>query len=714
MLTAGVSDGVLISPESGMDLGRGAIAGAFIVGAAFLAGYAAIRRSGLALCALLMVALAAALEFSWLGLLPSLPKEATVLLLGLFAASGVIFLSATVSAAKYNPILGGLMFTGALVLGGLGLINFVDRIDVAPLLRWGAIAFGGFAVILALTQAFRGDAGARLILPGVAMAILAPIVGPLGTFEASAAALASHGLFTMGVLAASLVVLSEGFTSIAAPQSPAATNFSFNAAEHDDDSEHSQTVSSAGAKRERAEVVIDSQLGKVLDYAGIAIWDWSDELIDQTESLPSLLGADSEALFTPDALRQFIHKDDLKILENEILAPEDGPFDVSLKLFDGRLIRLRGARAATENPAELERVVAFIELADAKMTDHPVDSRRVQDATRAAIVPGAGLAGGASAEFDVEKVVAAFQPIVSLNDMKTVGYEALARLDGKEGDTASLIRTAAHVGKSGDLALAMLGQAAEFLAQERKAHKNNAPSFVAMNVSWTQMKDPAFAGAVEAAMKKYDLPRGSVVLELTEGEAIGDAVAATPVFRKLKSLGASLAFDDFGAGFSCLTNVRKYDFDYIKIDKSFAEDLCGDGDGGKIAAALAAMGKDLGLKVIIEGIESREAAKAASALGCAYGQGYGLGRPGVSENRKAAKASKSGKKSLAPAPDESVVDKKAVLQKTASARSADGQTKAAADDKSKDEAIALTSDLIAEAANDERPSRWRPWKRGAF
>ncbi len=678
ILAAGISDIGITTGDAALDLGRGAIAGAFIVGAAFLAGYAAIRRSGLALCALVMVAMAAALEFSWLGLLPSLPAESTVLILGLFAASGVIFLSASVNAAKYNPLLGGVMFTGALILGGLGFINFIDRIDVSGLMRWSAIGVGGFAVILALTQAVRGDTGARLILPGVALAIAAPLIGPLGAIE-GAASIAAHGVFTLGILAASLVALTEGFAPAQSLATVAAARKSFGPRDHD-----SRRASSSASKasRERAEVVIDSQLGRVLDYAGVGIWDWSPDIIDQTESLPALLGADSNAPFTPDALRQFIHKDDLKTLETEVLAAEDGPFDVMLKLFNDRTIRIRGARAAAADDDVLERIVAFIEYADAKFAEGAGALAR----------PKAEIAKDAAAtEFEINKVVAAFQPIVSLKDKKTVGYEALARLDGKDGDTAQLIRSAALAGKSGEFAQSMLHQAAEFLAEERKNKRASASSFVAMNVSWTQMRDPAFADAVAAVTKKYSLPNGALVLELTEGEAIGNAEAATPVFRKLKGLGAALAFDDFGAGFSCLTNVRKYDFDFIKIDKSFAEDLVDKGDGAKIVGALAAMGRDLGLKVIIEGIESDDAAKTAAALGCTYGQGYALGRPAAAPARDGAK----------------LADNKTNNKKSAIARPADAKSTNAAPD----DAIELTPDLAAQAANDEKSMRWRPWSR---
>lgn len=630
MAVVGMVDGAAAAAAPAFELGRGAIAGAFIVATAFLAGYAAIRRSGLAVCALLTVLAAAALELSWLGFFPALPGNMTIMILGLFAAAAIIFLSASIGAAKYNALLGGVMFTAALVIAGMGLINFIDRINVAPLMRWSVIGVGAFGVLLALTQALRGDVGARLILPGVALAIIAPLVGPLGAVNAEGASLLPHGLFTLGVLAASIVSLTESAApqlAGASPQFQPAQTFAA------DESAASFAASSARTK-ERAEIVLDSQLARVLDYSGVAVWDWSLETIDQTESLPGLLGADSTAPFTPDALRNFIHKEDIARFEKEVLAPIDGPFDVALKLFDGRKVRLRGARAANEENGELERLVAFIETASPifKPSGVGVDGARVQKATTAAIVPAATspLVRKMADALAKGDIVAAFQPIISLKDDKVAGYEALARWRDQEPGAAegpeTFVKAADIAGKGGVLARAMLEHAAAFLSDKIK-NERRGDLFVAMNVTWGQMREPSFADAVRETIAKYDLPKNTLVLELTEGDAVTDHHEAGKVFSALKRAGAALAFDDFGAGFSCLSNLRKYDFDYLKIDKSFTADLDSKGDGAKIVGSLASLGKDLGLKVIVEGVESKSAAKAAAQLGCAYAQGFALGEP---------------------------------------------------------------------------------------
>lgn len=629
----GLSEGVASLAQA--ELIRGAVAGSFVVACAFLAGYAAIRRSGLAVCALLMVMAAAALEFSWLGLLPTLSGEVLVLMQAAFAAAAIVFLSASIGAARYNPLLGGVMFTAALVLGGMGLINLLDRIDLAPLMRTSLLSVGVFAVALSGWQALRGDSGARLILPGVVLAAASPLLGMFAG-ESAGMVFASHALFTLGVLAASIIALTESASTVFVRGIGAA---SFVDSGHSNHPEHS-------AACERVHIDLKSHIARVLDYTGVGIWDWSRHGVHQTESLPALLGADSSAPFTPDAMRDFVHADDAARFDAEVLAPIDGPFDSVIRLFDGRVMRFRGARAADERTGEVERLVAFIENAQAgaaRMSGGVVNTASLRSATEAAIVPAAAalMSGKVAAALEKGDIVAAFQPIVALDHDRVAGYEALARWrnqdNGADEGPAQFVRAAEHSGHGAALARTMLEQSAAFLADALKTERRK-DLFVAINVSWGQIRDDGFIAAVREVISTYDLPKKSLVLELTEADAVTDSTLAADVFRRLKDSGVALAFDDFGAGFTCLSNLRKYEFDYIKIDKSFTGDLESGGDGAKIAAAIAGLGRDLGLKVIAEGIESKAAAHRAKQIGCAYGQGYALGKPAAPVAPRAVKA----------------------------------------------------------------------------
>ncbi len=668
------------------DLVRGAIGGAFIIALAFLAGFAVFRRSAAAVCALLMVVVAAALEFNWLGLLSIGNEKIVVFLHGLFGASVLIYLSSTVRAARRSPLLGGLMFAGALTMAGLGAINFLGRVDADALMIRALIGVAGFAGLLALLQSLRGDHGARLLLPGIALAAAAPFTGDLAGPVVS---MTPHALFTFGVLAASLVTLTEGGRRdagqgvLAAAAYQAAPSY----AGRDD--------SPSGPNEEQKMLVSENQLAQVLDYAGVAVWDWSDTNSHQTGSFAALFDADEVVRVTPRRLRDFIHPSERARFEHVVFGRHegDGAFDVTVKLRNENFVRLRGARAVDDR-GELERLVVFAEPAPdaspklwdaaspAARTDAvgaaayaPVDTDRsvgqsasqVSDdpataslsrgggekrsARSAKTEPGGRAAPSGAAQtsadapsgqdragkghvakaLDEGRLEAAFQPIVSLSDQSVRGYEALlrARADApelKDLSTEEIVSAAEGEGAGDALAAMMLKASTRFLAERLKARKRK-DLFVAFNVSYAQMRADGFVDAVRSEIDAHALPPKALVIELTEAEAVSDDKAAKEIFSALKTAGAALAFDDFGSGFSSLSNLQKFSFDYLKVDKSFVERLGSDREASKIVSAVAGLGSDLGLTVIAEGLSTKKLAEAALKHGCKLGQGYAFGEP---------------------------------------------------------------------------------------
>lgn len=646
------------APAVGFELGRGAIIGALLVGAAFLSGMAVLRRSPAAWCGLLMLAAGASMQAIWLGVFPAPPPTFMMLLQGIFAASVLIFLSATIGIAGRNQLLGGLLFAGALSMVGIGVINAVLAGEASGLLKLGLAAVAATAIGLSLFAGARGDVAARLILPGAALAAAAPLLfsvsGAGGPF-----ALAPQAIFAIGILIASLVALGD-FNGAGA-----ATRLSPDAAVQFSGNDHGLDHRAAYAQ-ERALRISENQLAQVLDYSGIAVWDWSRSGGHQTESFAALLGADSNGSFTPEALREFVHADDIARFDEKVLGANegDGGYDEVLKLHNGKRVRMRGARAVDAGGA-LERIVVFLDDAAAA-----TPSAQKNDALRmaAASLTGAAAtvaktaandAGDKKTEqsfapaskeiqlsvveaIDRGELVAAFQPIVCFETGKTCGAEALVRWpagEGKNGKTLTteeIVREAQRAGKGGKLAAVMMKATADHLAEKVAAGEKDF--FGAFNVSLSQVREPGFVDEVKAAIAERKLPKGALVLELTEGEQLGDTPKINDTFKKLRAAGASLAYDDFGAGFSSLSNLHKYDFDYLKIDKSFIDDIVANGGKKKIVGALARLGRDFGMTVIAEGIESAEAAETAKAIGCRMGQGYHLGQPEVRADAKVAEA----------------------------------------------------------------------------
>jgi EAL domain-containing protein (putative c-di-GMP-specific phosphodiesterase class I)/PAS domain-containing protein len=617
-----------------VDLGRGAILGAMLVGAAFLSGVAILRNSPAALWGVVMVGAAGALLAVWLGVAPLSGKSVDFFLQGVFAASALIFLSASVGLVSRSHLLGGLLFAGALSIAGVGLLNALQAGEAAALQRIGNLGVGAAALALSALGALRGDLGARLVLPGAVIAAASPF---LFSVEATGAAmLAPYALFGVGVLLASLVAM-VGVSNARVAPGPGLSH-SFDA----------PPESSPAIHREKSLRVSENQLAQVLDYSGVSVWDWNRDGAHQTQSFGDMLGADSNGLFTPEVLRDFVHAEDIARFEERIFGATegDGGFDELIKIHSGKTVRMRGARAVDRNGA-LERIVVFLEPANVRTASAPASGDALKLAaatlTSAAIPPKAALANKPAtipaakkepvakdpifAAIETGAVTAAFQPIVSFETRRVVGSEALVRWPGVESRVEDVPKRASEAGKLRELTALMIDKAAGHAAARIK--EGDAAYFVAINVSASQLAQPTFVDEVKQAITNHKLPRKALVIEVTEAEKLAETPAMVETFKALRAAGAALAYDDFGAGYSSLSNLHRYEFDYLKIDKSFIDGLASNGGKKKIAAALARLGKEFDMTVIAEGIETREAAETAKSIGCKLGQGYFLGAPSV-------------------------------------------------------------------------------------
>ena len=383
---------------------RGAVLGSLFAGLAFLAGFAVIKKSSLSFSTALMVGSAALLELFWLNFLQTPSQNLVVLLQGLFGASVIIFLSSTVSITRNHSGFGGLMLAASLVLIGVGVINFLGRADLSGMMLRSLFGVGVFAFVLSVVQSIRGDRGAQMILPGTLLTMTALVV----IVRMGAGGLLAHGLFALGILAASLVSITErrkhfdgglghqgeldrnplgtasfgaaalaggvaagsGFKPTEAQSAPEGQPFNnqeavSNRAGSPDtkfSGPSSEAVSKAGPVGGRKPAMSSDRLLEVLDFSGIAVWDWSLDGVYQSDSLCVLLGADCEADFTPEAMRAFISPSHLSIFEEDVLGhgSDDGGFDTTICIHNGHVMRVRGARAIDKN-GRLERVVAFFE-----------------------------------------------------------------------------------------------------------------------------------------------------------------------------------------------------------------------------------------------------------------------------------------------------------------------------------------------------------------
>ncbi|WP_270938890.1 putative bifunctional diguanylate cyclase/phosphodiesterase, partial [Falsiroseomonas oryzae] len=158
---------------------------------------------------------------------------------------------------------------------------------------------------------------------------------------------------------------------------------------------------------------------------------------------------------------------------------------------------------------------------------------------------------------------------------------------------------------------------------------------VAVNLSALQVKVDGLVETVAAALAESGLPPHRLELEVTESVLMQDSAQAARVMAGLRGLGVSIALDDFGTGWSSLAYLRRFPFDELKIDRLFLRDLDADPRVEAVVTAILGLGRGLGIRVVAEGVETREQADRLLALGCERGQGWLLGRPMPAEQARA-------------------------------------------------------------------------------
>ncbi|MFW8591039.1 putative bifunctional diguanylate cyclase/phosphodiesterase [Glaciecola sp. 2405UD65-10] len=215
-----------------------------------------------------------------------------------------------------------------------------------------------------------------------------------------------------------------------------------------------------------------------------------------------------------------------------------------------------------------------------------------------------------------------YQPVVRLSDGCTVGSEALLRWTTASGEKIGpdeFIPIAEHSGQIIEIGDWVIEQAC---LQCKAWHKEGAVDHImAINVSSQQLKDTSFAKRLADTLRSYNLPAKCVHIEITENIAITEDQTCIATLHELAKLGTKLLLDDFGTGYSCLSYLKDLPFDVLKIDKSFMP------ANNTIASTIIAMGHELNMEIIAEGIERPECYRYLKNLDCHYGQGYLFQKP---------------------------------------------------------------------------------------
>jgi EAL domain-containing protein (putative c-di-GMP-specific phosphodiesterase class I) len=150
---------------------------------------------------------------------------------------------------------------------------------------------------------------------------------------------------------------------------------------------------------------------------------------------------------------------------------------------------------------------------------------------------------------------------------------------------------------------------------------------IAVNVSPRSMLDMQFPDQIAALLETWGVPPGYITMELTESSLLTDSGRSIGVLDRLAKVGVSLSIDDFGTGYSSMKYLRRLPIDELKIDRSFVMQMLVDSNDFTIVHATAALGKNLGLRVVAEGVEDRDTFDKLAEMGCDEAQGFYIARP---------------------------------------------------------------------------------------
>ncbi len=214
------------------------------------------------------------------------------------------------------------------------------------------------------------------------------------------------------------------------------------------------------------------------------------------------------------------------------------------------------------------------------------------------------------------------QPIVALRNGGTVFYEALARLRLTGGDVIEAAEWILHAERLG----LMPSIDRRMIDHARALLERDAEVGVFINLSASSFHDTDLLAHLDQALRS--VPHGSLGIEITEHTTLTDPARTVGVLDHLQKLGALVAIDDFGRGFTSFAELATLPCDIVKIPGNFASDVPqGSDDTAAIASAITTVAHHYGKRVVIEGIESAGAARQAQLLGIEYAQGWHYGRP---------------------------------------------------------------------------------------
>jgi diguanylate cyclase (GGDEF)-like protein len=273
---------------------------------------------------------------------------------------------------------------------------------------------------------------------------------------------------------------------------------------------------------------------------------------------------------------------------------------------DGADFLLRGAAAALRRAKELggnqrQHSSSALTLAEFERVD-------VEQRMRRAIATG--------------ELSLVYQPQVRLAGGALIGLEALLRWnrDGRTIPAAEFIRAIEHSAIIIDLGEWVIGETCRQIAEWRRA--GLPVPRIAVNIGARHFQHPRLIETIRTLLAEHGVDGSALEIEITETTAMHDAEATGRTIDEVRALGLEITIDDFGTGYSSLAYLKRFAITGLKIDRSFVADLPASRSATAIVNAIVATARALDLRVVAEGVETREQADFLTASQCSEAQGY--------------------------------------------------------------------------------------------
>ena len=221
-----------------------------------------------------------------------------------------------------------------------------------------------------------------------------------------------------------------------------------------------------------------------------------------------------------------------------------------------------------------------------------------------------------------------YQPQVDVKTNTIVGAEALLRWHNivlGEITPDEFIPIAEQTGLIAPIGVFVIKQALRFLNEWQSVNKQNYT--MAVNLSPRQFRDPELVNIIIHALNKNNISNECLELEITEGVLMNNQASISDALIHIDKLGIKLSMDDFGTGYSSLSYLRQYPFDVLKIDRSFITGITDNKADCNLVKAAIAMSHSLEMKVVAEGVETKEQLDLLNELNCDIAQGFYLSKP---------------------------------------------------------------------------------------